>query len=68
MTVKVISAEARNANILYTQKYSLSVFVKGIHIPGFDLTFAIVALAFMGVMVQRSRIARQTTRRLVRHR
>jgi hypothetical protein len=68
VTIKVVSAEARNANILYSQKYSVSIFVKGIHIPGFDLTFAVMALAFVGVMVKQREMARKSGKRLIRHR
>jgi len=39
------------------EPYSLYVRTKGVHIPGFDPIFSIVALAFVAAMVQRKRIA-----------
>jgi hypothetical protein len=55
VSVKVHSAEARNVNILYSQDYSLSIFMRGFHLPGFDPFLVVVAMAFMVVAMRRGR-------------
>jgi hypothetical protein len=63
VTLKVNSVEARNNNLLYSQEYSLSIFMKGFHTPGFDPFLAVLAFAGIAVIVKR-RKDHAVTRRL----
>jgi len=63
VTIKVTSAEARNQAILYSQQFSLSIFMKGMHIPGFDPLLAVLAVGIMAVGI-RVRQGRGPRRRL----
>jgi hypothetical protein len=64
ITVKVTSAEARNQQILYSQQFSLSIFMKGMHIPGFDPLLAVLAVGIVAAGI-RTRQGRGPRRRLV---
>ena len=64
ITIKVTSAEARNNQILYSQQYSMFVFVKGTHIPGFDPLLTILAVGMIAVSLNVRR-GRSHGRRLV---
>jgi hypothetical protein len=63
VTLKVNSVEARNNNLLYSQEYSLSIYMRGFHTPGFDPFLAVLAFAGIAVIVKR-RTDRLATRRL----
>jgi hypothetical protein len=51
--LKVTSSEARAKNLLYTKTYPLYIYMKGYYIPGFDPFLAVMALAFIAVIVKR---------------
>ncbi len=53
VTLKVSSAEARNNNLLYSQEYSLSIYMRGFNQPGFDPFLAVLAFAGIAVIVKR---------------
>ena len=52
VTIKVTSAEARNSAILYSQQFSLSIFMKGMHIPGFDPLLAVLAVGIVAAGIR----------------
>jgi hypothetical protein len=52
VTIKVTSAEARNQAILYSQQFSLSIFMKGMHIPGFDPLLAVLAVGIVAASIR----------------
>jgi hypothetical protein len=43
--VRVVSAEARSDNLLYSKEYPIFIYMKGTYVPGFDAFFGIIALA-----------------------
>jgi hypothetical protein len=62
VTLKVNSVEARNNNLLYSQEYSLSIYMRGIHTPGFDPFLAVLAFAGIAVIVKRRSVWLATRR------
>jgi hypothetical protein len=52
LTVKVTSSEARAKNLLYAKTYPLFLYMKGYYIPGPDPFMAILALAFVVVVLK----------------